>query len=235
MVAQCSPPYRRTAQKGDVAGLVAEVPAALPHLEPGINHVPWHPGPPGEQVMGEGEALREAVAWLGANATFDVDARVHVFELTIRAVGSLLSAHMLIEQVRTQGGRRARAGSWLSTGVAAGAGRLARRGCLQVLPTAAASRPPHAPAVPTRLAPLCRARCPARCPARTRAWCPGTMAACCAWPWTSPTASCPHSKRPPACRCPGSTCARWCCWGGGAWGGACARLRMRVAPALRAP
>ena len=49
--------------------------------------------------MGEAEELRRAVGWLAANASFDVDARVHVFELTIRAVGGLLSAHMLIEQV----------------------------------------------------------------------------------------------------------------------------------------
>jgi len=49
--------------------------------------------------MGERRQLQEAVRWLAANVTFDVDARVHVFELTIRAVGGLLSAHMLIEQV----------------------------------------------------------------------------------------------------------------------------------------
>ncbi|KAL4439416.1 hypothetical protein ABPG77_008745 [Micractinium sp. CCAP 211/92] len=49
-------------------------------------------------VMGERQQLRDAVRWLAANATFDVDARVHVFELTIRAVGGLLSAHMLLEQ-----------------------------------------------------------------------------------------------------------------------------------------
>lgn len=50
--------------------------------------------------MGKREELRAAVGALGANASFDVDQRVHVFELTIRAVGGLLSAHMLIEQVR---------------------------------------------------------------------------------------------------------------------------------------
>ncbi|EFN53006.1 hypothetical protein CHLNCDRAFT_7049, partial [Chlorella variabilis] len=49
-------------------------------------------------VMGEQQRLQDAVRWLAANVTFDVDARVHVFELTIRAVGGLLSAHMLIEQ-----------------------------------------------------------------------------------------------------------------------------------------
>ncbi|KAL4855837.1 Alpha-mannosidase I [Chlorella vulgaris] len=49
-------------------------------------------------VMGEQQRLQEAVRWLAANVTFDLDARVHVFELTIRAVGGMLSAHMLIEQ-----------------------------------------------------------------------------------------------------------------------------------------
>jgi hypothetical protein len=60
------------------------------------------------QVMGEREQLREAVRWLAANVTFDIDARVHVFELTIRAVGGMLSAHMLLEQVGALG-----AGGWL--------------------------------------------------------------------------------------------------------------------------
>lgn len=46
--------------------------------------------------MGQGQQLREGVAWLCANGTFDVDARVHVFELTIRALGSMLSTHMLL-------------------------------------------------------------------------------------------------------------------------------------------
>lgn len=55
--------------------------------------------------MGKAEELQRAVRLLAANATFDVDHRVHVFELTIRAVGGLLSAHMLIEQVRASEGR----------------------------------------------------------------------------------------------------------------------------------
>ena len=55
------------------------------------------------QVMGKGDELRAAVATLAANASFNVDARVHVFELTIRAVGGLLSAHMLIQQARRAG------------------------------------------------------------------------------------------------------------------------------------
>ena len=50
------------------------------------------------QVMGKRPELQDAVDKLAAHASFDVDARVHVFELTIRAVGGLLSAHMLIEQ-----------------------------------------------------------------------------------------------------------------------------------------
>ncbi len=36
---------------------------------------------------GEGE-LAGAVAWLEANLNVDVDARIHVFELTIRALGA---------------------------------------------------------------------------------------------------------------------------------------------------
>lgn len=46
--------------------------------------------------MNDLDAFQHAVRWLAANATFHVDARVHVFELTIRALGGLLSAHMLI-------------------------------------------------------------------------------------------------------------------------------------------
>ena len=47
--------------------------------------------------MGDLPAFRSGVAWLCANASFAVDARVHVFELTIRALGGLLSAHVLID------------------------------------------------------------------------------------------------------------------------------------------
>lgn len=46
--------------------------------------------------MGARKELREAVAWAGGQLSFDLDARVHVFELTIRALGGLLSAHVLI-------------------------------------------------------------------------------------------------------------------------------------------
>jgi hypothetical protein len=48
-------------------------------------------------LLGELGALRHAVRWAAANATFDVDARVHVFEVTIRALGGLLSTHMLLQ------------------------------------------------------------------------------------------------------------------------------------------
>ena len=39
------------------------------------------------QVMGNEEQLIFAVHWLDLNLSFDLDARVHVFELTIRALG----------------------------------------------------------------------------------------------------------------------------------------------------
>ena len=41
----------------------------------------------GLQVMDNEEQLVRAVHWLDANLSFDLDARVHVFELTIRALG----------------------------------------------------------------------------------------------------------------------------------------------------
>ena len=41
----------------------------------------------GVQVMDNEEQLVRAVHWLDANLSFDLDARVHVFELTIRALG----------------------------------------------------------------------------------------------------------------------------------------------------
>lgn len=37
--------------------------------------------------MGREEQLVSAVHWLDINLSFDLDARVHVFELTIRALG----------------------------------------------------------------------------------------------------------------------------------------------------
>ena len=35
----------------------------------------------------ESQALRLSAAWLGRRLSLDIDKRVHVFELTIRAVG----------------------------------------------------------------------------------------------------------------------------------------------------
>ena len=55
--------------------------------------------------MGKRAELQDAVQRLAANVSFDVNQRVHVFELTIRAVGGLLSAHMLIEQASGGAGR----------------------------------------------------------------------------------------------------------------------------------
>ncbi len=39
------------------------------------------------QLMGGERQLVEAVRWLEQNISFDLDKRVHVFELTIRALG----------------------------------------------------------------------------------------------------------------------------------------------------
>ena len=38
-------------------------------------------------LMGQPQALRASTAWLSENLSLDVDDRVHVFELTIRALG----------------------------------------------------------------------------------------------------------------------------------------------------
>lgn len=46
--------------------------------------------------MNRSAELRDAVAWVTSSLTFDLDARVHVFELTIRALGALLSTHALL-------------------------------------------------------------------------------------------------------------------------------------------
>lgn len=70
------------------------------------------------QVMGEGEELRRAVAWLAANATFDVDARVRLrgrdgcalcswqavaacLELAVRCGKSMLRLNMDKELIAT--------------------------------------------------------------------------------------------------------------------------------------
>lgn len=47
-------------------------------------------------LAGNPPALQKAVHWVEHEASFDVDARVHVFEVTIRALGGLLSTHALI-------------------------------------------------------------------------------------------------------------------------------------------
>lgn len=47
------------------------------------------------QIMDREEQLVSAVHWLDINLTFDLDARVHVFELTIRALGGCCSSSSL--------------------------------------------------------------------------------------------------------------------------------------------
>ena len=48
-------------------------------------------------LLGDRQGLARAVRWVAANATFDADVRIHVFEATIRVLGGLLSTHMLLE------------------------------------------------------------------------------------------------------------------------------------------
>lgn len=50
------------------------------------------------QLMDGGEQLVEAVTWLEQNLTFDLDERVHVFELTIRALGE----HFILQEPTVQ-------------------------------------------------------------------------------------------------------------------------------------
>lgn len=54
--------------------------------------------------MDGGKQLVEALAWLEQSLTFDLDERVHVFELTIRALGepliSILTLIMCFSSVR---------------------------------------------------------------------------------------------------------------------------------------
>ena len=45
------------------------------------------------QVTGAHDDLQAAVAWLETGLSFDVDSRVHVFELTIRALGVFLALY----------------------------------------------------------------------------------------------------------------------------------------------
>ena len=45
--------------------------------------------------------LRKAVLYISKSLSFDIDAKVHVFEVTIRALGGLLSGHVLLDQNKT--------------------------------------------------------------------------------------------------------------------------------------
>nr|XP_023908509.1 alpha-mannosidase I MNS5 [Quercus suber]POF15732.1 alpha-mannosidase i mns5 [Quercus suber] len=46
-------------------------------------------------IMGNSTEFERAVLWLSQNITFNVDARVNLFECNIRVLGGLVSAHML--------------------------------------------------------------------------------------------------------------------------------------------
>ncbi|XP_020518839.1 alpha-mannosidase I MNS5 isoform X2 [Amborella trichopoda] len=46
-------------------------------------------------VMGNNTEFERAVLWLSENLTFDVDARISLFECNIRVLGGLVSAHLL--------------------------------------------------------------------------------------------------------------------------------------------
>lgn len=46
-------------------------------------------------VMGNNTEFERAVLWLSDNLTFDVDARINLFECNIRVLGGLISAHIL--------------------------------------------------------------------------------------------------------------------------------------------
>ncbi len=45
--------------------------------------------------MGNRTEFAKSVLWIEKNISFDLDIRVHVFEVNIRVLGGLLSAHML--------------------------------------------------------------------------------------------------------------------------------------------
>lgn len=45
--------------------------------------------------------LRAGVQWAQGELSFDVDVRVHVFELTIRVLGGLLAAHSALIRDKT--------------------------------------------------------------------------------------------------------------------------------------
>ncbi|XP_028090484.1 alpha-mannosidase I MNS5-like isoform X4 [Camellia sinensis] len=46
-------------------------------------------------IMGNNTEFERAVLWLSENLTFDVDARINLFECNIRVLGGLVSAHIL--------------------------------------------------------------------------------------------------------------------------------------------
>ncbi|XP_059441472.1 alpha-mannosidase I MNS5 [Corylus avellana] len=46
-------------------------------------------------ILGNDTEFERAVLWLSENLTFDVDARINLFECNIRVLGGLVSAHML--------------------------------------------------------------------------------------------------------------------------------------------
>lgn len=48
------------------------------------------------QVMNARDELRDGVRWAERELDLDVDVRAHVFELTIRSLGGLLSTHSLL-------------------------------------------------------------------------------------------------------------------------------------------
>ncbi|GAB4845611.1 Alpha-mannosidase I mns5 [Ancistrocladus abbreviatus] len=53
-------------------------------------------------VLGNYTEFEKAVLWLSENLTFDVDARVNLFECNIRVLGGLVSAHMLATDSRNR-------------------------------------------------------------------------------------------------------------------------------------
>ncbi|KAL2935978.1 Alpha-mannosidase I MNS5 [Bienertia sinuspersici] len=53
-------------------------------------------------ILGNNTEFERAVSWLSENLTFDVDARVNLFECNIRALGGLVSAHMLATDSRNR-------------------------------------------------------------------------------------------------------------------------------------
>lgn len=53
-------------------------------------------------ILGRKKELRKAVLFVSNSLSFDIDARVHVFEVTIRGLGGLLSAHTLLSDDKAQ-------------------------------------------------------------------------------------------------------------------------------------